>query len=190
MKKHVLFFLGVMLASIVALVGLQSAFSELSRFPDSSDQTGAAEVNGQPSSSKASEREKPSEPKSDGQASGLLPSFTCSGTISSECGTPSDMPVFKVNAAAHTKLLRSVATSTYDGKVWSIAKDVEHRWYRGEELNQSISGFSSVSQDRIIVTPLIEFSPGFIPTSLYPTRVSLDSALRYYPSEFSFKISS
>jgi len=97
-----------------------------------------------------------------------------------------DIPVFTIKGAANTTLLRATGLTVYDGKEWRITSDAKYYGYDGEELNAPAREYSSSSRDTITVTPIVEFAPGFIPTSLYTTGVSLDSPLRYYPTQFGF----
>ncbi len=201
-RNHALPILAVIIVSIVALVGLQSVLGELSRLPDL---TGEQAITKTPAdidwagngSESSKDGDKPpdsdsrgeavtSEGGQNGQVPGILPSPTGTGAVACQSGMPPDIPVFTVKGAANTTLLRSTALAVYDGKEWRIASDAEYYGYDGEELNASAREYSSSSRDTITVTPIVEFAPGFIPTSLYTTGVSLDSPLRYYPAQFGF----
>lgn len=168
--------------------------------------TPKASVAGQTDGAGATEKKEPTEtpkPSTIGQTDGRTPAetakpsatgqtdearklCTCSGAISPKGGLPPPIPVFKVKGAARSGLLRQVAASSYDGKLWNVAGESQRREYGGEQLEYAVSGFSSTESDRITVIPITEFSPGFIPTSLYPTQVSLGTALTYYIDEFGF----
>lgn len=200
MKKHFLPILAVVLASIIALVGLQSVLGELSRLPGLTNEQTVTEAPEEPSGTsnglgldgdgsgngEDGDGSTMSGEGQEGEVPGLLPSGPCKSIVACQCGMQPDVPVFTVQGAANTSLLRSTALTVYDGNNWQIEDDAEYQEYNGEELIIPVEGFSSISRDTIIIRPIIEFTPGFIPTSLYTTRISLNSPLHYYPAQFSF----
>ena len=190
MKRRVLPILVASIIIMIAIAGLLSLFDELSG-PFGSIGPGQGKDEGQSSQTsgemQSNNVSSPSASSQDGKPIQNIPaSPTCSGSISCQGGLTPAVPLFRVRGSTHTALLRSAAASSYNGKLWNISDEANHSDYQGEELIFSVSGFSSAESDRITITPLIEFSPGFIPTSLYATQVSLQSPLVYYPEELAF----
>ncbi|MFC2059224.1 hypothetical protein ACFLTS_06290, partial [Chloroflexota bacterium] len=108
---------------------------------------------------------------------------TISSDISPEGGLPPHIPIFEVTGAANTSLLRTTATSNYDGKVWQPEDNAKHYVYKGETLELPVEVPSQQTIDDIEVVPLIEFPAGTVPvpTSLYPSFVSSKTSLIYFP---------
>ncbi len=95
------------------------------------------------------------------------------------------IPLFNVSGAANTSLLRSTATSTYDGTNWKLDESTSPSAYKGEPLLPpgKITGRQLI--DNIQVDPIEKFSSGTlpVPTSLYLKSISSPNSLSYLPDE-------
>ena len=94
----------------------------------------------------------------------------------------SDIPLFNVSYAANTAYLSNFAGSIYNGRSWTLSNDAIYYYYEGQHIDYDIIGYSTFSQDRIIVIPLANIS-GFIPTSVYTTNLVSSQRFIFYPEE-------
>ena len=108
--------------------------------------------------------------------------------ISPEGDLPSHIPLFNVTGANNIPLLRSAASSTYDGNLWKIDSGAQNSPYLGERLVPPVVNFSRLTTSQVKVTPLETFKSGTLPmpTSLYPVSVSSSTPLNYFPAEEMF----
>jgi transglutaminase-like putative cysteine protease len=111
-----------------------------------------------------------------------------SSIISPQGGLGPHVPLFLVNGALNTDLLRSIVTASYDGTNWLQDPEASINAYKGENIKTPVTGFNGQFTDQIKVTSIEKFmSTGMtLPTSLYPVSVSADVPLTYLPSEQRF----
>ncbi len=109
-------------------------------------------------------------------------------SISPQGGLAPQIPLFKVNGAKSSSLLRSAVTSSYDGTAWHLDPEVQSLAYKGETLKPPVILSSGYSLNDISVTTLEDFptSGMVLPTSLYPVSVDSDRPLTYFPAEQQF----
>ncbi len=119
---------------------------------------------------------------------GKLDSISPSPVISPQGGLGPNIPLFTVNGATNTNLLRSVVTSGYDGTLWNSDPGAASYIYEGEMIKTQVQGFSRQITDEIKVTSIEKFlSSGVtLPTSLYPVAVTGAGQLTYFPTEQKF----
>ena len=106
--------------------------------------------------------------------------------ITPEGELPEARDLFTVTGAENTVYLRCFAATTYDGKLWKKYAAAKSEQYRGQYIAPGVTGHNKTLTDNITISPLVEFSPGFIPTSLYTTSVSSPDELLLYPKESMF----
>jgi len=107
------------------------------------------------------------------------------GLISpSSASSPPHLPLLKVKGLKKG-FLRSFAAERYDGRRWKVEREVAET-YRGEILQEEISGFSGVEREEVSVEVLAREALGFLPTSANTERLEAPSPLLYHPNSGSF----
>jgi len=71
-----------------------------------------------------------------------------------EGGLGSRIPLFKINGAANTPLLRSIVTSSYDGTAWYMDPEANSYLYTGENIKPPVTGYNRQVTDEIKVTSI------------------------------------
>lgn len=97
---------------------------------------------------------------------------------------PPHLPLLKVKGLKKG-FLRSFAAERYDGRRWKVEEEAAET-YRGEILQEEISGFSGVEREEVSVEVLAKEALGFLPTSANIERLKAPSPLIYHPNSESF----
>ena len=108
--------------------------------------------------------------------------------IPSEGGLSAHVPLFTVEGAENTSLLRSTVAATFDGETWKFEEDETTREYENEKLSPAVRGYKSKETDEIKITAVAEFISGELPlpTSQYVTSISSPTSLSYLPEYMLF----
>ena len=92
------------------------------------------------------------------------PSSATSPGISPEGGHQLlNTPVFRVSGAGNIRFLRTLASTTYNGEVWTIDDDLKFATLEDPTFQSRVVGFNEVVEDSVILTPITSFGRGFIP---------------------------
>lgn len=94
------------------------------------------------------------------------------------------MSLFYVSGNEDTVYLKNVVGTRYNGRYFKLEEETKRPYYE-EDVEHQISGYDNRVKDGLTIGPIVKFVPGFIPTSLYTDRVTIDEEdatnLTYYP---------
>jgi len=82
--------------------------------------------------------------------------------------------------------MRTSALTIYDGKFWDVGSSATFQDYKGEHIALPVSRFSNQLYRNIVVSPIVEFSSGFIPVALYASELKIKTPVQYWPEQFSY----
>ncbi|MBI2855466.1 MAG: transglutaminase domain-containing protein, partial [Chloroflexi bacterium] len=100
-----------------------------------------------------------------------------------------DVPVFRVSGAGHTRFLRTMSSTTYNGEVWTIDDDVKFTPLPSTTFEPRVAGFQQVYQDNITLAPITRFGRGFVPVTLHMSSLDFPVPLRFSEELWVFRSS-
>ena len=116
------------------------------------------------------------------------PSSAPSPSLSPEGGHQLlNTPVFRVSGAGDIRFLRTMASTTYNGEVWTIDDGLKFSALEDTTFPSQVVGFDRVVEDSVTLTPITSFGTGFIPTALNMSGIRFPAPLRWNPELFTFQ---
>jgi transglutaminase-like putative cysteine protease len=100
-------------------------------------------------------------------------------------GLPPHIPLFNVQGASGTSLLRNTVTEFYDGNIWKFVPDPSLISYTGQPLDEEVSGYHNQAIEEMTIAPLAEYptTETSLPVSQYVTALSAPGAIEYLPED-------